>query len=212
MTSQQAKRSLAGSAWRLIAGAALGLIATLAFLELVGPRLDKNDPGTVLALIAGLSYALMGLMVGFGTLFPAAGAQYLNVESAEELRDESPRLKIGTLIFFLIGGFFLILAISGGGGSMPRSGLASYAAAACLVGIVVVGFIARKRAEEMMRQVSLEASNLTLQIALVLLACAALAPHSIGQLRPLVLVSAIALLELVAMFIVVAHRGMLIRR
>jgi O-antigen/teichoic acid export membrane protein len=211
MTTGRAKRSVAGSAWRLIAGAAVGAAVTLAFLELVGPRLDKNDPGTMLALVTGLCYALMGVMVGLGTLFPSGGAQYLNVENAEELRDESPLLKIGTLIFLLVGAFFLILAISGGS-STPGSGLPVYAAAACLVGIVAVGIVTRKRTEEMMRQMSLEASSLTLQIVLVLLACAALVPNSVGELTPLAIVSGIALLHLIALFVAIARKGMLTRR
>jgi O-antigen/teichoic acid export membrane protein len=199
-----------GLVLRALAGAVVGAGATILFVELIGKRqMNLDDPGTVLAIIAGLSYALMGIFVGLGVMVPNTGARFLNVEDADELRDESPRLKTGAVICLLIGAFLLLLAVQGG---ISPPGAVTYAAAACLVAILVLGIVSRKQTEEMTRQMSLEASNLALQILLVLLACAALVPASIGQITPLALISGIALLELAAMFIVFARKGVLIRR
>ena len=46
---------------------------------------DFDDPARLAAAATGIIYALMGLSVGFGTIAPGTGAQFLNVEDADEI-------------------------------------------------------------------------------------------------------------------------------
>lgn len=205
----QAKKR--GMLLRALAGAVVGAGGTVFFVEMLGKdRVNIHDPGTALAIVAGLSYVLMGVLVGVGTLVPSAGAKYLNIESAEELRDESPRLKVGAVMGLLIGAFFLLMAARGSV-SPSSDGVISYAAAACVASIVVLGLVGRKHSEELNRQITLEVSHIVVLVAALLLACAAIVRPSITWLTPLALLAMLALLTFIATLIVSAAKGLLIR-
>lgn len=201
------------SLWRMLAGAVVGGVSTFLFLELLGEKyFDLADPSTMLAVVAGLIYALMGLSVGFGIIAPAAGARFLNVEDADELREERPKLKTAATACVLIGFFFLVLALSGEGGLLGRE-VAVLIAAACLVGIGVLTVISKRTADELTRQVSLQSSSLALHVALIGLAIWALLAQLgyAGGIDPLALISGLALLQLTTVFVVAGQKGMLMR-
>jgi hypothetical protein len=78
---------------RLLFGALLGAVATYLFLNFVTkPHLAVKDPETMLAIVAGLTYALMGVFVGFGVLAPRSGARFLNVQDADEIQEQRQNL------------------------------------------------------------------------------------------------------------------------
>jgi hypothetical protein len=199
--------------WRMFAGAAVGAVVTVLFIGTVGRQLDLDEPSHILAALAGIIYALIGLSVGFGTIAPHAGARFLNVEDADELREESPKLRNGALACLLIGAFLLILALAGDGNFMGRE-VELFAAAACLVGTAAVTLLSRKRTDELTRQIGLEASSSTLHIGVFVLGgWAALAQFGyVGWMSPLALISSVALLELVAIFAVSARKGLMTPR
>ena len=197
---------------RMFAGALVGGIATFLFLEFVGERfMDLDDGAVMLTVMAGLIYALIGLSVAFGLIAPRAGARFLNVEDAEELREEGPKLKIGAAASVLMGAFLLVLGLTSSG-SLGREP-ALILLALCLAGAIVLTLIGRNRTDELTRQISLEASALTLQLALLATATwAALAQLDyLEWISPLGLLSGLALLQLVAVFVVSARKGLLLR-
>jgi hypothetical protein len=212
MNAAVQKNKVRTAAQRMLAGAVVGGIATFLFLEFVGERfMDLDDGAVMLTVMAGLIYALIGLSVAFGLVAPRAGARFLNVEDAEELREEGPKLKIGAAASVLMGAFLLVLGLSSSG-SLGREP-ALVLLALCLGGAIVLTLIGRKRTDELTRQISLESSALTLQLALLAAAVwAALAQLGyVEWISPLGLLSGLALLQLVAVFMVSARKGLLLR-
>ena len=200
------------AAKRMLAGALVGGVATFLFLEFVGEKFMDLDNGAVmLTVMAGLIYALIGLSIAFGLVAPRAGARFLNVEDEEELREEGPKLKIGAAASVLMGAFLLVLGLSSSG-SVGREA-ALILLLLCFAGAIVLTFIGRRRTDELTRQISLESSALTLQIALLAAAAwAALAELGyVEWISPLGLLSGLALLQLFAVFVISARKGLLLR-
>ena len=84
--------------WRMLGGAVFGAAGTGLFLAFVGePHMDLKDPGVMIAIVSGLTYVLIGLIVALGLASPKAGAKFLNVEDAEEIREEGPKLWLSAL-------------------------------------------------------------------------------------------------------------------
>lgn len=199
---------------RGLIGALVGAGAATLFIGLLGkPDLGERDLSTLIAIVAGLCFALMGLMVFIGTLAPAAGAHFLNVEDAEDIREQRPTLAPSALSMVLIGAIFLILALASSPASpglLPAAWAAGIAGA-CLVAVIGVHLRTRDRSDELIRQVSMEASALAMHIALVIALIWA-ASATLGFAEPLSalgLAAALALLELFAIFWVCGRKGLL---
>ncbi|HEX8579579.1 MAG TPA: hypothetical protein VF655_08300 [Allosphingosinicella sp.] len=211
MTATANKQGKGRQALKLLIGAAAGALSTIAFMEFVGKsRLDSGDPGVAIAIVAGLIYFVMGLGVGVGALAPRQGAVFLNVEDAEELREQRASLGPSAISCILMGAFLLLLALAPveKGGDLT---IWAVAAGACLIGGVAIARATRRRADELMRQVSLESSALTLNLALAGLSAWALLAH-LGFVRwatPLGLIAGLALLHLGAIFWTAARKGMM---
>jgi hypothetical protein len=214
MTVSSGKTSKGRQAFKLLAGAVAGAASAIAFMELVGKsRLESDDPGVILALIAGLSYAVMGLFVGLGAIAPRQGALFLNVEDADEIREQRASLAPSSIACILIGAFLLVLALAPVEQEVDRTFWA-VAAAACLLGVAAVSLATLGRADELMRQVSLESSALTLHLALAALSVWALLAHLgfVAWMTPLALIAGLALLYLGAIFWRAGKKGMMTPR
>lgn len=197
--------------WRMLGGAVFGAAGTGLFLAFVGePHMDLKDPGVMIAIVSGLTYVLIGLIVAVGLASPKAGARFLNVEDAEEIREEGPKLWLSVLCCLLIGALLLSLAMAGG---IIDTQLALIVAGACLAGVLIVGVMSAKKYDELTRQISLEASAWSFYV--ILLgggSWAALAHLGYGAwISPIAFVASLPLLLLVVCFVVIARRGMLIR-
>jgi len=212
MNATVEKKKIHTMLWRMIGGAVFGAAMTGLFLLILQPRMDIDDPSQMIAIIAGISYLLIGLSVGIGLVAPNAGSRFLNVEDADELREERPKLRSGAIACALIGTFLLVLALAPDGSLMTRA-VAFWFAAACLVGVVIASFMSRKT-DELTRQITLEASAGTLHVALVVLAAwAALAEFGYAPLlSPLGLIAGLAVLELIAILAVSAKKGLMTPR
>ena len=196
---------------RMAAGAIVGAAGTGLFLVFVGePNLDLDDPGVMLAIVSGLSYVLIGLIVGLGLASPRAGAKFLNVEDADEIREERPKLWISALCCILIGAFLLVLAMAG---ALIDGQTALILAAACFAASLLIGGLSAKRYDELTRQLSLEASAWTFYAILLLAGGWAALAHLgyVGWISPLAFVAAIPLLLLVTIFVIAGKRGLLMR-
>ena len=86
-------------------------------------------------------------------------------------------------------------------------------AVACLAGILIIGGMSAKKYDELTRQISLEASAGAFYTTLLLIGGWAALAHLgyVAWLSPLAFVSALALLLIIAIFIVSARKGLLIR-
>jgi MFS family permease len=202
---------------QMLVGSAIGAaVASVAVLAFKGRGLNISDPGQAIALVAGLVYALIGLMVGFGALAPRTGARFLNVENAEELREERPKLGLGAMACLLTGVFFLTLATIPPGG---EGGLLGRDFAACVVGICLAALVimtpwTSRKTDELTRQVTLEASTFCMSAILILFGGWAGLAHLgyVTWVTPLAFVAGLALLQLFAIFWIAFKRGMLTGR
>jgi len=198
---------------RMLCGAVVGAVVTGSFLAFFGkPLLDLKDPGALLAVITGLSYVLIGLMVWVGMAVPGVGVRMLNVEDAEELREETPKLKSGVVVLILTGLFLLSLAMAGT--NFLSGALALGLAAGCLAGIVAAGWLGAKKYDEMTKRIGEQTASATLQAGMLMLGVWAMLAQLgyVAWVGPLAMVSAFALLQLLASFVVIAKRGMLMPR
>ena len=211
MNATAEKDKLRVMLWRMLGGGVVGAAGTGFFLAFVGePHMDLDDPGIMLAIVSGVSYLLIGLIVAVGLASPQAGAKFLNVEDADEIREEGPKLWTSVLCCILIGSFLLVLAMSGG---LIERGIALVVAAACLAGILIIGGMSAKKYDELTRQISLEASAGAFYTTLLLIGGWAALAHLgyVAWLSPLAFISALALLLIIAIFIVSARKGLLVR-
>jgi hypothetical protein len=211
MSASVQKNPMRTMLMRMLAGAIVGAAAMGLFLAFVGdPFLDMDDPAMVLASVAGVIYIVTGIMVWVGLASPRLGARFLNVEDADEIREEGGKLKPAASVMVFTGAFLLILALSG---SLGRE-LSLAAALACLAGIGIGAWMAAKRYDELMRRLGMEASTLTLHLAMLLVGAWATLAHLdyVEWMSPLGTVSALALLQLFASFVVVGRHGMLMPR
>ncbi len=212
MTLSASKRARSQLLTRMAAGAITGggaAVLIIVFLGKLHP--DPGDTGAMLALAAGLCYAVIGLAVGLGALVPGAGAAFLNVEDADEIREQRRNLGPGAVACILVGLFLLILAVA------PRLAVSTgpqgpaLAAIGCLAAIGLIAFVTRGRSDELTRQIGFEAAALTLHVAFFVLAgwVALVRAGYVEWMSPVTLVAGLALLELVAIFAVSAKRGVM---
>ena len=193
---------------KALVGAIIGAVATGLFLFLLDDRIDTDDAGSMIAIVAGLSYFLMGLLVGFGALAPNTGARFLNVEDADEIREERPKLAPSAIACVLIGVFLLTLVLAESFGD-PSIGLAITGAA--LVAVVMIAVRTRRQGDELMRQVGFESAALTLHSGLLVMAIWAALAHLgfAGWVDPLAFIAGVALLYLIAIFEVAGTKGLM---
>ena len=200
--------------FQLVAGALTGGIVTFGVLTALGSSgFDIDDPARVVALLTGLILALIGAMVGFGVLAPKAGSHLLNVEDADELREEARPLRRGSIIMLLSGLGLMALAVTSVGGEPglfdARTGL--LVAALLFVASTILGYRSRNSADELMLAMSREASAVAMDIITVIGLVWGIAAYFgyVGWIDPLGLLAGLFLVQLAAIFWVVAKRGML---
>lgn len=222
MNADTAKPAAAPSKTRklivqLVAGALTGGLVTYGVLTTLGDTgFDIDDPARAVALVTGLILAIIGAMVGFGLAAPRIGAELLNVEDAEELKEQARPLRQGALLF-LFGGLGLVaLAVTAVDGA---PGVLSVQAGAIITGLcfaaaAVIGYLNRNVSDELMRQLGREASALSMSIVTVIalvwgpLAYLGFAPW----ISPLGAIAGLFAVQLLAVFAVCAKRGLLAPR
>ena len=194
-------------------GFLVGALTIYLVSDIAGDLTRVREPSIMLAVIAGLSYGLIGAVVGAGLIAPRAGARFLNVPDEQEIADESAKLWPSALSSVLIGVFFLGLALAPSFGSSHRGALAG-GLGLCAAGTAACTIWARRHSDELTKRLSAEASALTLNMTILLLGgWATLAHLGFGTwASPLTFLAAVALLMLVAIFWVAAKRGLLSQR
>jgi hypothetical protein len=199
---------------QMVIGAIAGASVTYALLAVVEKSgFDMDDPVRLAGLAAGIVFALMGLIVGLGTLAPRSGAHLLNVEDADELREQRRPLTRGSLVMLLIGGGMLALALAGVG---EGAGIVSREAAAIAVGVAFVGvaglsIAGRGQYDELIQAVGTEAAAGGMYAVLTIFGLWAALAHLgyVDWIEPLGLLAALLAIQLGAAFWVTGRRGLL---
>lgn len=169
--------------------------------------------GSVLAALAvALVYLLMGVMTGLGALAPRAGAHFLNVEDADELREERAALIPSALGCVLLAGGLAALALGGAGGALEAgAALAIFLAASILGAWLSVRTL--RASDELMRQLMSDSAALGFYALFTVLGGWAALAH-LGFVPAPAMLDVVTLfyaLTLVACFWVIGRRGMLNR-
>jgi len=195
-------------------GGCAGFAASFAALRFIDSgAVGGLDESATIAVLIGMLYALIGLGITVGVASPKAGAQFLNVEDADELREQKKVLILSATAMALWGISLAVLALAVPAGPVPQAaGLVAGAA-----GLVIGGwlsFAVHRASDELMRAVNLEAGSLSYGLVMLVGGTWAMLAH-LGYAAapaPLDWLSLLYVLVLVASFIVVGRRGMLVPR
>ncbi|WP_395618867.1 hypothetical protein [Sphingorhabdus sp.] len=144
-------------AFQLVVGALIGGLSSYFGLGLLGAEnvtVDQLAVGGV-----GLIYLLIGVICGFGLIAPKLGASILNVEDADEIRDQSRILSGSAICMIALGAALMALTMAGPHG--PISGPAAMGGLlAALALLIAVSIRDWNYYDEMMLQLSRDAGNI----------------------------------------------------
>ncbi|MFN4241338.1 MAG: hypothetical protein ACK4E5_11940 [Erythrobacter cryptus] len=194
-----------------LAGAVAGFAASyVLFSTIDGPLVGGLGTSETIAAVVGMLYGLIALAVLFGALNPQMGARFLNVEDADELREQRRAFILSGVAMALWGAALLALALAAPDGPVPQQ-VALVIGIVGLAGGVVVAIRLNPLLDELMRAVNLETGALTYHLVLLLVGGWALLAHLgyVAGPQPIDLLSSFYVLVLLASFVVVGKRGMI---
>lgn len=165
--------------------------------------------GTIAALVAVL-YAVIGIGILIGTASPGMGAKFLNVEDADELREQKRVMVLSGASMLLWGASLLALALAAPDGPLPQAAALAIGIGGLVIGIVVSVLVYRA-SDELMAAVNLEAGALGYGMVSLVIGVWAMLAHLgyAAATAPLDLLTLFYVLVLAASFIAVGRRGML---
>lgn len=207
----EAMRTLKKLALPMAIGGLVGFVTAFTVLEYGEGIGDTGLTASAeIAVLIGALYLMMGLFVGGGTLVPGAGVKFLNVEDADELREQRKMLLLSSYAMALWGAALIVLALSGPEAPIPPG----TALAVCLVlyaGGTYFAFRSYAHSDELMMAVNRDAATWSYSLLLVLLGGWAAIAHAgyVSAPAPIDIISAFYCLVLVSTFIAAARRGML---
>lgn len=197
--------------FQLVFGGLIGGLAGYFGLGVLGAQNMAADQLIVSDI--GLVYLLMGLVVGFGLMAPKLGSNILNVDDADEIRDQRRILTGSTICMIALGGALMLLPMAGPGRSL--SSLIGFGGLlAALVILTVISMRDWKYYDEMMLQLSRDAGNIAFCGigGTVLIWASAASTGIIAAPTPLALVAIISGGFLLAIFVASGRRGLLVPR
>jgi hypothetical protein len=192
-------------------GAVVGYAASAGLLHYIdSAAVDGLSVSATIAAMVGVLYAVIGLGIAIGAASPQLGARFLNVEDADELREQKKVLTLSGAAMLLWGVALLALALAAPDGPVPQAAALAVGGGGLVVGIALSVLIYRA-SDELMLAVNLEAAALSYGLLLLVVGLwAALAHLSYTAApAPLDLLTLFYVLVLVASFIAVGRRGML---
>lgn len=192
----------------MIAGA-LGASAMLALVDT--DTMDRLGIGQIAAMGLAAIYLLLGLGVLIGALSPRVGAVFLNVEDADELREERKLLTPSAISCLAMGAGLVALALA------PDRLNSEFAATLFGISIVITIALSRtimERADELMRDSMREGAAASYYLAFALLGGWAVLAHLRFVASPtmLAVVTLFYASALLGSFWVTGRRGMLMPR
>lgn len=205
-------------ALQLAAGMLFGGLVGFGVGHLAGSYFDakglENVPLSVeIAGLVAVIYLLMAVIVLAGSLNPAMGAKLLNVEDEDEVTELRTQLLNSGLAMALWGAALMALALAAPVGPLVSSVALTIAAFGLLAG-TWFAWKTYRAADELMSAMNLEAGALTYGLVLVVLGGWGMLAHLrfVGGPQPLDLLTTCYVLVVLATFIVVGRRGMLMPR
>lgn len=195
-------------------GGVVGFAASMGMLQFIdSPVVDGLSKSAAIAALVGVLYLLIGLLLIVGTASPQFGAKVLNVEDADELREQKQILSLSGWGMVLWGAALIALALAAPDGPVPQ-------AAALVIGLVglvmgtVLSVLVYRASDELMLAVNLEAGALSYGLTFLTIGGWAMAAHLgyVAGPAPLDLLTLFYVLVLLASFIAVGRRGMLMPR
>lgn len=194
----------------LIGGVA-GFAASFALLRFI----DSDTVGGLgesesIAALVGVLYCVIAVGMLIGTANPQLGARFLNVEDADELREQHRMLIYSSTAMALWGAALLALALAAPDGPVPQSVALAAGAGGILIGSVLSVMVYRV-CDELMLAINLEAGALTFALVFLVVGMWAMLAHLgyVAGPQPIDLLTLFYVLVLVASFIAVGRRGML---
>ncbi len=207
------------SKWRKIAvsaavGAVVGALGMIGFFRLHDSgALGASGPSEQVAAIIGGLYVLIAAQIGVGLAVPGIGTRFLNFEDADEVREQRRMLTLAAAAMAAMGGALVVLALAAPGGIVAPTAALTIA----LVLIALAGLLTLaqwRQMDELMRGMSQECGNLSFYLVMLIGGGWAMLAH-LGRATapaPLDWLTMFLGLALVAAFIAVARRGMLMPR
>jgi hypothetical protein len=192
-------------------GGVVGYAASMAMLRYIdSDAVGGLSASATIAALVGVLYAVIGIGIAVGTASPGLGARFLNVEDADELREQKKMLLWSGAAMLLWGVALLALALAAPDGPVPQSAALAVGGGGLVVGIALSVMVYRI-SDELMLAVNLEAGALSYALlSLVVGLWAALAHLGYAAApQPLDLLTLFYVLVLAASFIAVGRRGML---
>jgi hypothetical protein len=204
------------SAWplkrlfRLVSGGIVGFVAATAMSSLIdSPVIGGLEASSAIAALVGVFYGLMGISILVGSVMPSAGAAFLNVEDADEIREQKRLFLYSGASSLLWGGALIALALAAPDGPLaPLTAL--IVAAICFMVGAAVSLPMVRAADELMKAVMQEGGSLSTWLLFAVIGSWAGLAH-LGYAKapqPLDLLSLFYVIMLAASFIVVFRRGM----
>jgi hypothetical protein len=195
-------------------GAAVGALGAWALMSLGDAGAFGELGGSEAAALAvGLIYLLVGLSIAAGLANPRHGARFLNVEDADELREQRSVL-LGSALAMAAWGLALVLLAAAGPEGSVSPGIALAGAGTLLAITVVLTLVVWRFMDELMRSLSNEAGNMSFYLVALLGGCWAMLAHLgfVAAPAPLDWLTMLTGLMLLGSFIAVGRRGLLTMR
>lgn len=198
----------------LVVGGVAGFFTAMGFMQLVKTgALGEFSASQEIAGLVGIIYVLTAISVGVGLVSPSLGARFLNVEDADELREQHRMLTWSAVGMVALGAALVIAAIGTPGG--PLSATAVVLTVAALVALAwFAGVRQRRHTDELMASVSIAATSTAFYLMFLIGGSWSLLAHVnlVAAPMPLDWLTMFAALMLVSCFIVAGKRGMLKQR
>lgn len=198
----------------LAAGGAVGFFGAMGMTTLFDSgALGALDTSREIAMLIAFLYCVTALSVAIGVLNPRFGAQFLNVEDAEELREQRRALSLSAQAMIALGLALALLALAAPIGPVPQ--LAALVGSPLLVALAWwLGARQRRHIDEFMKAISVETGASAFYFSLLIGGGWALLAH-LGRLaapQPLDWLTLLAANLLLAAFWVCGKRGLLMPR
>ena len=151
----------------LVLGLATGMAGGFVTIRLIdGGALGELGGSQIAAAMVGLIYIITALGVSAGLVSPRLGAQFLNVENAEELQEQRRMLGLSAAGMVAWGLMLIVLAASGPGGRLPPA-TALVVAAVLLLASIALAAAQWRLMDELLHRTSSEGGNLAFYLTLL---------------------------------------------